>query len=91
MVEEEKLVNIFYEKELVGKHRLDLLIENKIIIEIKSTERMHELFRNRTIGYLKSTGFQLALLVNFGGSRLIIRRFINQKKDAKLKVNQRNQ
>jgi GxxExxY protein len=82
--ESEKIVNIYYEKEKIGKHKLDILIDKKIIIEVKSSEKMHELFINQTLGYLKSTGYKLALLVNFGGQKLFIRRFINNLKNDKL-------
>lgn len=81
----EKLVNIYYENEKIGANKLDLLIDNKIIIEIKSTEKMHPIFINQTIGYLKSTGLKLALLVNFGCAKLVIKRFINQDKNDKIK------
>jgi len=76
----EKSVDINYDNEKIGQHKLDILFENKIIIELKSTELMHELFSKQTIGYLKSSGYKLALLVNFGGSKLIIKRFINEKR-----------
>ncbi|MCL5795642.1 MAG: GxxExxY protein [Patescibacteria group bacterium] len=81
----EKQVNIYYEKEKIGSNKLDLLVNNKIIIEIKSTEHNDSKWLNQTIGYLKSTGYKLALLVNFGGQKLIIKRFINQSKNDKIK------
>lgn len=45
--------------------RIDLLIENKVIIEIKSVEELHDVHLAQTITYLKLSGCKLGLLVNF--------------------------
>lgn len=57
---------MFYEelKMEVG-FRLDLLIENKVIIEIKSVENLAEVHHKQILTYLKLTDLKLALLVNF--------------------------
>lgn len=52
----------------VGKHRLDLLVEHKIIVEVKSMERMPRLFHKQVRNYLAATDKELGLLINFGES-----------------------
>lgn len=74
----EKVVNIKYKNIKIGQQRLDLVVDEKIIVEIKATDNMHPLFERQTIAYLKASGYKLALLVNFGGSKVIIKRYINQ-------------
>lgn len=77
LYETEKVITIKYKDVKVGQQRLDLVVDDKIIIEIKATDNMHSLFEKQTIAYLKVSDYKLALLVNFGGSKLIIKRYIN--------------
>lgn len=65
-VRREVPVPVYYEeiKMEVGL-RLDLLIEEKVIIEVKSVEHLAEVHHKQTITYLKLTGLKLAILVNF--------------------------
>lgn len=73
----EKVIVIKYKDVKVGQQRLDLIIDDKIIVEIKATDNMHPLFEKQTIAYLKASNYKLALLVNFGGNKIIIKRYIN--------------
>ena len=75
--ETEKVVNIKYKNIKVGQQNLDLVVDGQIIIEIKATDNMHPLFTKQTIAYLKASGYKLALLVNFGGNKIIIKRYVN--------------
>lgn len=51
--------------------RLDLLVENEVIIEVKSVEILHELHKKQLLNYLKLTGKKVGFLVNFNSSKLI--------------------
>lgn len=51
--------------------RLDLLVDQKVIIEVKATEKEHAVHKAQVLTYLRLTGLRLGLLVNFGQSRLI--------------------
>jgi GxxExxY protein len=69
---------ISYKGRVIGEHRLDLLIEKAVILEVKSVERYDPLFEAQVLTYLKITGLRRALLINFN-SRLLkdgIKRFI---------------
>ncbi len=65
-VKKEIPVPVYYlEKKLEVGFRLDLLIENKVIIEVKSVESLAEVHHKQVITYLKLTNLKLAILVNF--------------------------
>lgn len=66
VVRREVPVPVFYEeiKMEVG-FRLDLLVEEKVIIEVKSVEHLAEVHHKQTLTYLKLTNLKLAILVNF--------------------------
>lgn len=51
--------------------RLDLLVDRKVVIEVKATEKEHAVHKAQVLTYLRLTGLKLGLVVNFGQSRLI--------------------
>ncbi len=69
---------ILYKNRTLGEYRLDLLVENAVIVEIKSVERLDPVFAAQVLTYLKITGKKVGLLMNFN-SRLLrdgIKRFV---------------
>ncbi|NLO70555.1 MAG: GxxExxY protein [Porphyromonadaceae bacterium] len=65
-VESQKPINVFYENQIVGEYFADLLVENKVILELKATETICEKHENQLINYLKATEIEVGLLLNFG-------------------------
>ena len=65
-VERQKPINVYYEAELVGEYFADLLVENKIIIELKAAESLCKNHEFQLINYLKATEIEVGLLLNFG-------------------------
>ncbi len=51
--------------------RLDLLVGDKVIIEVKATEKDHAIYKAQVLTYLRLTGLKLGLVINFGQSRLM--------------------
>lgn len=73
----EKEFTVKYEKQSVGKFRVDLLIENQVIVELKALEgKMPKLFESQVISYLKASGLKVGLLVNFGNRSCEVRRLM---------------
>ena len=71
-------IPVEYKGRTIGEYRLDMLIENLVVVEIKSVERYDPVFEAQILTYLKITGKKVGLLINFN-SRLVkdgIRRFI---------------
>ena len=69
---------INYKGRIIGEHRVDLIIESAVILELKSVERHDRIFEAQLLTYLKITGFRRGLLINFN-SRLLkdgIQRFV---------------
>ncbi len=74
--EKEKVLDVRYNNEKVGVYRPDFIIENKIILEIKALPSLGRFEKQQIWHYLKSTDYQLALLVNFGRNDVQIERII---------------
>ena len=78
--EKEKQFNIKFNNANVGSTKIDLVIDNKIIVEVKATEINNSFFEEQILSYLKNTGIKLGLLVNFGMNKLYVRRYINSNR-----------
>jgi GxxExxY protein len=63
--ERQKEIVIDYKGSPVGKHRLDFVVEDTAVVEIKSVERFDEIHRAQVISYCKATGKKVGLLINF--------------------------
>lgn len=74
-------INVYFESEKVGEYFADILVEDKIIIELKTIENIADIHRAQTINYLKGTGKQLGLLINFGVKKLEYERFVNIRRE----------
>jgi GxxExxY protein len=65
-VEKEKPMPIKFEEiSLDCGYRIDLLVENKIVVELKSVEKLNDVHLAQTLTYLKLGGFKIGLLINF--------------------------
>ncbi|HNX88958.1 MAG TPA: GxxExxY protein [Paludibacteraceae bacterium] len=78
-VERQKPINVYYETELVGEYFADLLVENKVIIELKAAETICEEHENQLINYLKATEIEVGLLLNFGKKPEVKRKIFTNK------------
>ncbi len=72
--ERQKLLPVFYREHLVGEHRLDLLVEGKTVIELKAIAQLEKIHFAILRSYLKASGLQDALLLNFAASTLVVKR-----------------
>ena len=62
--------------ESAGEYFADILVEDKIILEIKTAEKIIDAHRAQALNYLKATGMQLAIILNFGKDRLEYERLV---------------
>lgn len=70
-VEKEKSMPLVFEEvKLDVGYRIDLLVESKVVIELKSVEALNDVHRAQTLTYLKLGGLKLGLLINFNVSKL---------------------
>jgi len=63
--ERQKALNAIYKNKNVGDFRVDLVIEEKVVIELKSVERHDSIFEAQILSYMKLGGYKLGLLINF--------------------------
>jgi GxxExxY protein len=59
------LFPVIYKNQIIGEYRLDLIVEDTVIVEIKSVERFDPVFEAQILTYLKVTGKGIGLLINF--------------------------
>lgn len=76
-VDQQRCVHVRYEGEIVGDYIPDLLVEQSLIVEIKTVARLDLVHRKQCINYLCATDLRLALLLNFGEKRLEVARVVH--------------
>jgi len=75
--ERQKELDIYYKDLLIPrKYKHDLIIENKVIVEIKATSGLTEVEEAQLLNYLKATKMRVGLLLNFGAKSLEVKRRI---------------
>lgn len=78
-VETEKEIEIVYHAKVIGKYKLDLVVEDKIILELKAAITTARIFKDQLISYLKGTSYQVGILANFGTPKLEYYRLFRAK------------
>ena len=73
---QEASLGVKYQGDSVGIYRADFVVENKILLEIKAVESMPKNYEIQLLHYLKTTGYKLGLLINFGAKSVQVRRRI---------------
>ena len=59
-------IKVFYEGEVIGEYYADILVDNKVIVEIKAAKRLVKENEAQLLNYLKATDIEVGLLLNFG-------------------------
>lgn len=86
-------INVFFDNVLVGEFFADLLVEDKVLLELKAVRQLDEVHIAQVMNYLKASGLPICLLINFGRPKIEIRRFVpydvwKQKKPVFTRRNQ---
>jgi GxxExxY protein len=76
-LERQKVIPVTYKGRTVGLHKLDLIVDTKIILELKAVSVLSDVFKQQTLSYLKATNLRLGILINFGGKRVESVRIVN--------------
>jgi GxxExxY protein len=76
-------IKVFYKEEIVGEYIADIFVEGKVVVEIKSVERLEKVHEAQLLNYLKATGVQVGLLVNFRHPKAEIKRLVLNLPDGK--------
>lgn len=75
-VEEQKEVKIFFHGKEIGTHRLDLIVENQIVVELKAVKELTDIHAAQLLSYLKATGLKVGLLLNFSKPTIQVKRMV---------------
>ena len=70
-------IDIFYQGEKIGTYIPDLVVNDKIVIEVKSKPALTKEDEKQFWGYLKNSKYKLGFLVNFSPAELVIKRFVH--------------
>lgn len=65
-VEAQKQIRVYYKTQLVGEYYADLLVEDKVIVELKACELLMNVHVAQLMNYLKATKIEVGLVLNFG-------------------------
>ncbi|MBU1888419.1 MAG: GxxExxY protein [Candidatus Omnitrophica bacterium] len=75
--ETEKEFQVFFQNKKVGSLRLDLIVENRVIVETKALpSNIPDVFMYQVLSYLKVSGLNVGLLVNFGNKSCHVKRYM---------------
>lgn len=79
-VDQQKELKVKFRDVIVGNYRTDLIIDDKIIIEIKAVSKLIKAHEAQLIHYLKATGIEVGIILNFGDSPEFKRMIFSKKK-----------
>jgi len=65
-VESQRPIEVFYQGKLVGNYLADLIVEGKVIVEVKAVKSSIKIHEVQLVNYLKASGIEVGLLINFG-------------------------
>jgi GxxExxY protein len=83
-VQTEIQIEIKYKGQVIGKHRMDLVVSGLVIVELKAVSGIADIHLAQVLSYLKASGLQLALILNFGEPSLAWRRVAKSAISAKI-------
>jgi GxxExxY protein len=83
-LERQKKVDVYFKGEKIGWFELDNVANGRVILEYKAVSEIARIHKQQALSYLKATGLELALVINFGAERVQSSRVVNTKGKAKI-------
>jgi GxxExxY protein len=65
-IKQQAPIQVYYQGEVVGEYFADILVDEKVILELKATAEIAKSHESQLVNYLKATGIQVRLVLNFG-------------------------
>jgi GxxExxY protein len=69
-------IQVYYKDEVVGEYTADILVEEKVILELKTVEKPDRIHEAQLLNYLRATGIKVGILVNFRHAKAEIKRMV---------------
>jgi GxxExxY protein len=79
-VDVEKRAVVSYRGETIGEYFLDIVVEEKVILELKAVAEILPIHKQQALTYVRATGLPLALVINFGGESVTHARIVNTRR-----------
>ncbi|MEM6656237.1 MAG: GxxExxY protein [Planctomycetota bacterium] len=76
-VEQQKPTKVWYDDAVVGEYVADLVVDSRVIVELKAVKALDNIHVAQCLNYLRATGLGLGLLLNFGSPRVEVKRLRN--------------
>ncbi len=80
--EQQKQINVYYEGENVGDFIADIVVEDSVILELKSVRRIVNAHEVQLVNYLTATGKEVGLILNFAEAKVEVKRKIRNLKES---------
>jgi GxxExxY protein len=74
-------IKVSYKGNIVGEYIADILVEEKVIVEIKTVDKLEKIHEAQLLNYLKATGVRVGLLVNFRHPKAEVKRLVLELSD----------
>lgn len=78
-VQREVPVDVWFEDEVIARQRIDMLVDGKVIVEMKAGDRLTTTARLQLANYLSATGIEVGLLLHFGPKPMFLRQFMPKR------------
>jgi GxxExxY protein len=75
----ESEMSVFYRNQVIGKRRVDFMVQNKVVVEIKAVSKLEDVHLAQALNYLECMNLPVGLLINFGAQSLEFKRIHNNK------------
>ena len=82
--QQQQPLKVIYRERVVGKFVTDLVVENKLLLELKAIPKLADCHKAQVMNYLRATGLSVGLLLNFGSPKLGIRRIVWQYNESEV-------
>ncbi len=82
--EAQKSVQVYFQGQIVGTYIVDILVENKVILELKAVQQISDIHEAQLLNYLKATKIEVGLLFNFGPEGTFERKIYDNNKKGSL-------
>ncbi len=76
-VSQQKAIDVRYREEIVGEYMADLIVDDRIVVELKAVSCLEAAHTAQCLNYLRATRIRFAILLNFGRPRLEVRRIVS--------------
>jgi GxxExxY protein len=70
-------IQVYYDHVVVGEYVADMVVEGCVVVELKTVRALEEVHLAQCLNYLRASGMQLCLLINFGDPRITVKRIVH--------------